>query len=90
MWKPTNVDGLWFHGGNLAQCRHYSKFLALQLAARYGGKLGGDADSNMSEDQMQSSSSAVRGEDRVYGIPAPAFAERASEQEIPSSLTSSI
>lgn len=35
MWKPTNVDGLWFQGGNLAQNRHYSKFLALQLAARY-------------------------------------------------------
>ena len=35
MWKPTNVDGLWFHGGNLAQARHYSRFLSLQLAARY-------------------------------------------------------
>merc|ERR1711966_533622 len=31
MWKPTAVNGLWFHGGNLAQCRHYSRFLALQL-----------------------------------------------------------
>ena len=37
MWKPTNVDGLWFQGGNLAQNRHYSKYLALQLAARYVG-----------------------------------------------------
>jgi len=37
MWKPTNVDGLWFHGGNLAQSRHYSRFLALQLAARFSG-----------------------------------------------------
>jgi putative flavoprotein involved in K+ transport len=35
MWKPTPVSGLWFHGGNLAQSRHYSRFLALQLAARY-------------------------------------------------------
>lgn len=35
MWKPTSVNGLWFHGGNLAQSRHYSRFLALQLAARY-------------------------------------------------------
>ncbi len=35
MWKPTTVDGLWFHGGNLAQSRHYSRFLSLQLAARY-------------------------------------------------------
>jgi putative flavoprotein involved in K+ transport len=37
MWKPTAVEGLWFHGGNLAQARHYSRFVALQLAARYIG-----------------------------------------------------
>jgi putative flavoprotein involved in K+ transport len=37
MWKPTAVDGLWFHGGNLAQSRHYSRFLALQLKARLTG-----------------------------------------------------
>ncbi|HEY0202677.1 MAG TPA: NAD(P)/FAD-dependent oxidoreductase, partial [Acetobacteraceae bacterium] len=23
MWKPTRQDGLWFHGGNLHQSRHY-------------------------------------------------------------------
>ena len=38
MWKPTALDGLWFMGGNLAQCRHYSRFLALQLQARHLGK----------------------------------------------------
>ena len=27
--KPTAQDGLWFHGGNLAQSRHYSRYLAL-------------------------------------------------------------
>lgn len=37
MWKPTAQDGLWFHGGNLAQSRHYSRFLALQLKARLEG-----------------------------------------------------
>ena len=37
MWKPTNVDNLWIHGGNLAQSRHYSQFLGLQLKARYEG-----------------------------------------------------
>jgi putative flavoprotein involved in K+ transport len=37
MWKPTSVKGLWFQGGNLAQSRHYSRFLALQLAAEYEG-----------------------------------------------------
>ena len=34
MWKPTNVENLWIHGGNLHQSRHYSLFLALQLKAR--------------------------------------------------------
>jgi putative flavoprotein involved in K+ transport len=34
MWKPTHQPGLWFHGGNLHQSRHYSQFLALQLKAR--------------------------------------------------------
>ncbi len=34
MWKPTHQPGLWFHGGNLHQSRHYSQFLSLQLKAR--------------------------------------------------------
>jgi len=37
MWKPTRQDGLWFHGGNLHQSRHYSLYLALQLKARQVG-----------------------------------------------------
>lgn len=37
MWKPTQVDNLWFHGGNLHQSRHYSRYLALQLKARHEG-----------------------------------------------------
>ncbi|WP_410582137.1 flavin-containing monooxygenase [Amycolatopsis sp. lyj-108] len=37
MWKPTQKEGLWFHGGNLHQSRHYSLYLALQLKARYEG-----------------------------------------------------
>jgi putative flavoprotein involved in K+ transport len=37
MWKPTHQEGLWFHGGNLHQSRHYSQFLALQLKARQVG-----------------------------------------------------
>ncbi|MFJ4262288.1 NAD(P)-binding domain-containing protein [Paenarthrobacter nicotinovorans] len=37
MWKPTNVENLWIHGGNLHQSRHYSKYLALQLKARMEG-----------------------------------------------------
>ncbi|KQY07460.1 FAD-dependent oxidoreductase [Mycobacterium sp. Root135] len=37
MWKPTQQENLWFHGGNLHQSRHYSLYLALQLKARYEG-----------------------------------------------------
>ncbi|MGI9521318.1 MAG: NAD(P)-binding domain-containing protein [Hyphomicrobiaceae bacterium] len=37
MWKPTQQDALWFHGGNLHQSRHYSQFLSLQLKARHVG-----------------------------------------------------
>lgn len=37
MWKPTQQEALWFHGGNLHQSRHYSQFLALQLKARKEG-----------------------------------------------------
>jgi len=37
MWKPTQQDALWFHGGNLHQSRHYSQYLALQLKARQEG-----------------------------------------------------
>jgi len=35
MWKPTQQEALWFHGGNLHQSRHYSLYLALQLKARF-------------------------------------------------------
>ena len=37
MWKPTQQEGLWSHGGNLHQSRHYSRYPALQLTARYAG-----------------------------------------------------
>ncbi|ETW93789.1 MAG: FAD-dependent oxidoreductase [Candidatus Entotheonella factor] len=37
MWKPTHQPGLWFHGGNLHQSRHYSQFLSLQIKARLEG-----------------------------------------------------
>ena len=31
MWKPTPQQSLWFMGGNLAQVRIYSRYLAMQL-----------------------------------------------------------
>ena len=40
MWKPTQQEALWFHGGNLHQSRHYS--LVPRAAAQ--GALRGDLD----------------------------------------------
>ncbi len=37
MWKPTQQEALWFHGGNLFQSRLYSRSLALQIKARMEG-----------------------------------------------------
>jgi len=37
MWKPTAQEALWFHGGNLALSRFYSRVLALQIKARMEG-----------------------------------------------------
>jgi putative flavoprotein involved in K+ transport len=37
MWKPTQQEALWFHGGNLHLSRFYSLYLALQLKARMEG-----------------------------------------------------
>ena len=34
MWRPTPQEGLWFTAGSLAQCRIYSKILAMQIKAR--------------------------------------------------------
>jgi putative flavoprotein involved in K+ transport len=34
MWGPTAQPGLWIHAGSLAQCRIYSRYLALQIQAR--------------------------------------------------------
>jgi putative flavoprotein involved in K+ transport len=39
MWRLTGQPGLWFHAGGLAQCRIFSKVLALQIKARELGLL---------------------------------------------------
>ena len=33
MWRRTGQPGLWFTGGSLAQCRIFSRYLALQIKA---------------------------------------------------------
>jgi putative flavoprotein involved in K+ transport len=40
MYKPTAQEALWFHGGNLALSRFFSKFLALQIKAHMEGIIG--------------------------------------------------
>ena len=37
IWQRSGHPGFWFHGGNLAMCRFYSKLLALQIKAREVG-----------------------------------------------------
>ncbi len=37
MWRPTGQEGLWFTAGSLAQCRIFSRFLAVQIKAREQG-----------------------------------------------------
>jgi len=37
LWKPTQQEALWFHGGNLHLSRHYSLYVALQIKARMEG-----------------------------------------------------
>jgi len=39
MWTRTGHDGLWFTAGSLAQCRIYSRYLALQIKALEDGLL---------------------------------------------------
>ena len=39
MWKRTAQPGLWFMAGSIAQCRIYSKYLALQIKAMEEGLL---------------------------------------------------
>ena len=40
MWMRTGQSGLWFIAGSFAQCRIYSKYLALQLKAAEEGLAG--------------------------------------------------
>jgi hypothetical protein len=40
LWRKSGHPGFWFHGGNLALCRYYSKLLALQIKAQLLGLAG--------------------------------------------------
>ncbi|MER9294232.1 NAD(P)/FAD-dependent oxidoreductase [Mesorhizobium sp. M0510] len=59
MWKPTAQEALWFHGGNLALSRFYSKYVALQIKARMEGietPVYGAVSNSSNERPMDSSS----------------------------------
>lgn len=34
LWRKSGHPGFWFHGGNLAMCRYFSRLLALQIKAQ--------------------------------------------------------
>lgn len=40
LWRKSGHPGFWFHGGNLAMCRYYSRLLALQIKAQLLGLPG--------------------------------------------------
>jgi cation diffusion facilitator CzcD-associated flavoprotein CzcO len=37
IWQQSGHPGFWFHGGNLAMCRYYSRLLALQIKGQEEG-----------------------------------------------------
>ena len=39
MWKRTPQEGLWFVGGSFANCRTYSRYVAMQIRAIEEGLL---------------------------------------------------
>lgn len=47
MWRPSGHPGFWFMGGNLALCRIYSRFLALQIKAIEAGLTSQQAQSKL-------------------------------------------
>ncbi|RAK97101.1 putative flavin-binding monooxygenase [Aspergillus ibericus CBS 121593] len=50
MWRPSGHPGFWYMGGNLALCRIYSKFLALQIKAIEAGLV--DADQTQAQPKL--------------------------------------
>ena len=40
MYKRTPQENLWFIAGSLAQCRVYSKYMAVQICAAEQGLIG--------------------------------------------------
>ena len=53
MWKRTAQPGLWFTAGSLAQCRIFSRFLALQIRASEDGLLDPAADGGIPSGRLR-------------------------------------
>jgi lactate dehydrogenase-like 2-hydroxyacid dehydrogenase len=62
MWKRTPQEGLWFMAGSLAQCRIFSRYLAVQIKAVEEGLI---------EPTMPAEALAVPREEVVIPAPAP-------------------
>ena len=84
MWKPTQVEALWFHGGNLHQSRHYSQYLSLQLKARHGGPadagLRACRRSTTRADLCRVTTAGAPPEPRTTDLRCPALLERAPQR----------
>ena len=52
MFMRTPQPGLWFIAGSLAQCRIYSKYLALQIKALETGVLRDDVTTGSTESKL--------------------------------------
>lgn len=61
MWKRTPQEGLWFMAGSLAQCRIFSRYLAVQIKAVEDGLI---------EPTMPAEAMAVEREEVVVPTPA--------------------
>ena len=54
MWKRTAQEGLWFVGGSFANCRTYSRYVAMQIKAVDEGLLAKGPDSRpLGEDDRE-------------------------------------
>jgi cation diffusion facilitator CzcD-associated flavoprotein CzcO len=53
MWRRTPQEGLWFTAGSLAQCRIYSRFLALQIKACELGLISRSNDRGSSRGELR-------------------------------------
>ncbi len=75
LWSPTGQLGLWFIAGSLAQCRIFSRTLALQIQARELGLVPPDY-------RLPRSGGEVRETDLTDPAPSESSVRRAMQQHV--------